>query len=201
MTVDTPEMEDIVDFVTENEISMHVLLAHQNPYRSKEQQKGLVHWSCQIFNDKKQYIIIYFSKGAGIRRWSQPQTGIGDTIPLHVPHDKIGKSYDGPMPPFENDQDKKTFNLCSQVEPPFLIEVLDILARDIWIVEQTGSFDNWAKTMKTSSDSRSARTAFDIVCSQRVELSTLLGEHEFHRLLYEIDRIKPDKPAEIEQTE
>lgn len=194
---DTPEIENIVDFINENEISMHVLLAHQNPYRSKEKQNGLVHWSCQILNEKKQYIVIYFSKGAGIRRWSQLQTGIRDTIPIHVPHDKIGKPYDGPMPPFENDQDQKTFNLCSQVEPPFLIEVLDVLAKDIWLIEQTGSFDNWAKAMKISSDSRFARAAYDIICNQRAELSALLGEGEFHRLLYEIDRIQP---AEIVQT-
>lgn len=204
---DAPEMEDIVDFIDENKLSMHGLLIHENPYRSKDQQQGAVHWSCKLINAKNQFIIVYFSKGAAIRRWCQPpETGLGVTIPLHVPHDKINASYDGPMPPFENKEDEKKFNLCSQVEPPFLIEVLDILAKDIWLVEQTGHFETWARSLKVSPDSRNARGVFDIVCQQRLELQALLQEEAYHRLLYEIDRINPfifetdedDSEAEIE---
>lgn len=187
---DVPEMEDIVDFIDENEITMHVLLAHENPYRAKEQQAGVIHWSCKLVRDN-QFVIIYFSKGADIRRWClPPQTG-ADTIPLHVPHDKINGPYDGPMPPFENDYDQRIYNVCSQVEPPFLIEVLDILAKDTWLVEQAGTFERWAQILEVSSDSRAARRTFDIVCQQRSELSALLGQESYHRLLYEIDRINP----------
>lgn len=194
------EMEDITDFINEVGISMHVLLAHENPYRSKENQAGLIHWSCRITHDCR-FVIIYFSKGIGIRRWTQPpQTGLGDTIPLHVPHDKIDEPYDGPLPPLETEQDKRTFALCSQPEPPFLIEVLDVLARDIWLVEQAGTFDKWAALMETSSDSRTARGAFDIVCQQRIEMLALLGEGPYHKLLYEIDRL-PRPEIEPDPTE
>ncbi len=200
---EAPEMEDIVDFINENEVTMHVLLAHENPYRSKGQQAGAVHWSCKLISNN-QFVIIYFSKGINIRRWcSPPQTGVADTIPLHVPHDKINGQYDGPTPPFKNDYDRRTYNLCSQVEPPFLIEVLDVLAKDIWLVEQAGTFEKWAQALGTNSDSRAARGAFDIVCQQRSELSALLGQESYHRLLYEIDRINPIKfkDAEIEDDE
>ncbi len=189
---DGPEMEDIVDFINETGISMHVLLAHENPYRAKTQQDGAVHWSCKLINAENRHIIVYFSKGAGIRRWCQPpQPGLNETIPVHVPHGKINEPYDGPMPPFENEQDKRIFRLCSQVEPPFLIEVLDVLAKDIWLIEQAGTFDRWATALKVSPDSRSARGAFDIVCQQRVELRALLGEESFHKLLHEIERVDP----------
>lgn len=197
--VDAPEMEGIVDFISENKITMHVLLAHENPYRSKRDQQGVINWSCKIINFDNNYIIIYFSKGAAIRRWCQPpEIGLGDTIPLHVPHDKINEPYDGPLPPFENEQDKRTFQFCSQVEPPFLIEVLDVLAKDVWLVEQAGSFERWAEALKVSSDSRAARAAFDIVCQQRIELAALLGDDAYHKLLYEIERIPQ---PEIEQPE
>lgn len=193
--VDGPEMEDIVDFINNNKLSMHVLLAHENPYKSKQQQGGAVHWSCKLINAAKQHIIVFFSKGALIRRWCQsPNTGLGDTIPVHVPHDKVNKPYDGPMPPWDDetsDQDKRTFEFCSQIEPPFLIEVLDVLAKDVWLIEQAGVFDNWCSLLKFSQDSRSAKSAFDVVLQQRLELQALLGEDAYHQLLYEIDRINP----------
>jgi len=192
---DALEMEDISDFIIEHEITMHVLLAHENPYRRKETQQ--VHWSCKIINERSQYIIVYFSKGVAIRRWSKPpDTGLGDTLPIHVPHDKVDTPYDGPMPPFENEEDRRTFNFCSKVEPPFLVEVLDVLAKDVCLLEQTGAFDLWAQALKVSSDSRTARGAFDIVCQQRIELLTLLGEEPYHKLLYEIERLKPDEATE-----
>lgn len=195
-----PEMESIVDFINDTGTTMHVLLSHENPYRSKEQQQGLVHWSCKILHENR-FVIVYFSKGAGIRRWTPPpETGLGDTIPLHVPHDKIGESYDGPLPPFETEQDQRIFALCSQPEPPFLIEVLDVLARDIWLVEQTGTFDKWALAIGSTPDSRIARSAFDIICQQRIEMIALLGEGTCHRLLYEIDRL-PKAEIEDEPTE
>jgi len=192
--VASPEMEDIDDFINENEITMHVLLAHENPYRNRGNQQG-INWSCKIINSDNKYIVIYFSKGAAIRQWCQsPEIGFGDTIPLHIPHHKINKRYDGPLPPFENERDKRTFQFCSQVEPPFLAEVLEVLARDICLVEQAGSFERWAEALKTSSDSRAAKTAFDIICQQRIELTALLGEGACHKLLYEIDRVPEIEP-------
>ena len=192
---DGPEMENIVDFINDNKLSMHVLLAHENPYRSKQQQGGAVHWSCKLINAENQHIVIFFSKGVLIRRWCQPPgTGLGDTIPTHVPHDKINEPYDGPTPPWDEEtteQDQRTFNFCSQVEPPFLIEVLDVLAKDVEIVEQTGTFENWCMLLKVSPDSRSARSSYEIVLQQCMELQALLGEEAYHKLIYEIDRIKP----------
>jgi len=202
IVAETPEMESIIDFINENEIKMHVLLAHENPYRNQQQTEGLVHWSCKLINKENQFFVIYFSKGAGIRRWCEPpQTGLGNTIPLHVPHDKINQTYDGPMPPFDTDHDKLTYLHCSQVEPPFLIEVLDVLAKDVWIVEQSGGFNKWAQAMGSNGDSMMARGVFDIVCKQRIQLMGLLGEDAHHKLLYEIERINPIKFAENEETE
>jgi len=200
MTTTIAETENIVDFVNDNDINMHVLLSHENPYRTKQEQQGFAHWSCKIICRDK-FIVIYFSKGAGIRRWIEPHIGISDTIPIHVPHDKVGKPYDGPFPPFENDVDQRTFNSCSQIEPPFLIEVLDILARDIWLIEQSKTFEGWTQALKVNSDSRSARMAFEIVCQQRLELGALLGDGNLHKLLYEIDRLQPDEIEQPKQAE
>lgn len=197
-----PEMEDIVDFINETGITMHVLLAHENPYRSRQQQGGAVHWSCKLINAENQHIIIFFSKGALIRRWCKPpETGLGETIPLHVPHDKINEPYDGPMPPWDDEtteQDKRTFTLCSTVEPPFLIEVLDVLAKDVWIVEQAETFDKWCELLKVSSDSRAARSAYEIVSQHRMELQALLGD-SYYKLVYEIDRLNPIEIADSDE--
>lgn len=196
-----PGMEGIVEFITETGITMHVLLAHENPYRSKYNQQGIINWSCKLINTDNNYVVVYFSKGNAIRRWCEPpQTGLGDTIPLHVPHDEIGEPYDGPMPPWTEEtteQDKRTFNYCSQVEPPFLIEVLDILAKDIALIETTGNFEAWCDELKISADSRTARSAFDIVCQQRIEMQALLGE-EYNRLLYEVERVAKDPVDDAE---
>lgn len=203
VTDDDPEMENIVDFINDNKLEMHILLAHENPYRPKEVQQGSIHWSCKLLNREGQFIIIYFSKGAQVRRWcNPPQTGLAETIPVHVPHDKVGTVYDGPMPPFDDDdQGKRTYILCSQAEPPYLIEVLDILAKDIWLVEQTGGFNKWANVVNSSADSISTRRAFEIICQQRAEVQALLGEEPYHKLLYEINRINPFKFADKEDTD
>lgn len=193
---DGPAMEDIVDFITDNKLEMHILLAHENPYRPKEFQQGSVHWSCKLLNREGQFIVIYFSKGAQVRRWCKPpETNLAETIPVHVPHDKVGTPYDGPMPPFDDDdeQGKRTYVLCSHPEPPYLIEVLDILAKDIWLVERAGGFNNWANIIKSDVDSINARRAFESVCQQRAEVQALLGEEPYHKLLYEIERINPFK--------
>ncbi len=183
-----PEMETIVDFVSDNKIRMYVLLAHQNPTIRRDQQQGMVHWSCKIIKDQ-QHIIVYFSKGVTIRRWCQPPLTIEDTIPLHVPHDKIGESYDGPLPPFDHKQDKQIFNRCSEAEPPFIIEILDVLAKDGWLIEQTGTFERWAEARKTSPDSIRAARSFEAVKQQQADLQALLGKGEYYTLLYEIDRL------------
>lgn len=185
MTAMMPEMEDVSDFINQTEITMHVLLIHENPCRSQDSQQGMVHWSCKIVNEDR-FIVIYFSKGAEIRSWCQPPQ-IGDTIPLHVPRNRIHKPYDGPRPPFETSQEERTFVLCSQPEIPSLNEVLTVLARDICLVEQTGSFDTWAQAMNFQ-DNRTARGIFNIICQQRPDMIALLGEGAYHRLLYEIDR-------------
>lgn len=193
---DGPEMEDIVDFINDNKLQMYVLLAHENPYRPKEVQQGLTHWSCKLLNREGQFIVIYFSKGTQVRRWrNPPQTGLTETIPVHVPHDKVGTPYDGPIPPFDDgdEQNKRTYMLCSQPEPPYLIEVLDVLAKDIWLVEQAGGFNRWANIVNSSVDSISTRRAFEVICQQRAEVQALLGEEPYHKLLYEIDRINPYK--------
>lgn len=196
MTEDGVEdLKDIVDFIEETGLTMHVLLAHTNPYRNKDGQQGLVHWSCKLSNAEDRYIIIYFSKGIGIRRWCQPPEKAG--IPVHVPHDKIDEMYDGPMPPFESEQDRNTFNHCSRIEPPYLVEVLDILAKDTCLVEQTQSFNNWAQALKLNPDSMLARSAFEIICQQRLELRALLGAESYHKLLYEIKRLnRPETTTE-----
>jgi hypothetical protein len=183
-----PEMEDIVDFVQDVGMSMHVLLAHENPYRSGQQQNNAVHWSCKITTEKH-HMVVYFSKGISIRRWIEPRPDETD-IPLNVPPDKVGTQYDGPMPPFTDEDDLRTFNECSTVEPPFLIEVLEVLAKDIWLVEQTGNFTQWAKTLQIQPEP-AVKAAYNVVCQQRTELYALLGEEECHRLLYEIERLNP----------
>lgn len=185
--IDELEMENTDDFIKQTRLTMHVLLIHENPLRNKATQQEMIHWSCKIINAEKKYSVIYFSKGKNVRQWCYPpQTG--HSLPIHVPHNKIGQTYDGPFPPFENDQDKKIYKLCSQVEPPYLTEVLDVLARDICLVEQTGDFERWTQAVKTTPDSLTARTVYEIIVQQRLELIALLEEEAFHRLLYEIDR-------------
>jgi len=184
------EVEDISDFIRENKISMHILQTHENPYRPKQNQGDAAHWSCKIINNiTYKHIVVYFSKGIGIRQWREPpQT---ESLPLHVPRDKIQTRYDGPQPPFENDKDQQTFYLCSELEPPSLPEVLDVLAKDIWLIEQTGTFERWTATLKSTPDSLYARAIYDLVNQQLQELKFLLGEGMFHKLIYEIDRIHP----------
>ena len=145
-------------------------------------------------------MVVYFSKGTGLRVWcSPPQTGLKTHLPLHVPHDKLHKPYDGPKPPFDNGRDELTYYYCSTFEPPYLAEILDVLAKDIWLIEQTGRFETWAKVLQLNADSRAAYDAFEIICQQRMEFMALLGEEPYHRLVYEIERIDPWKFAEIEE--
>lgn len=187
----TPEIESIVDFVNDTETTMHVLAIHENPHwnnnKQRKQQQEMAHWSCRIQNENRG-TVVYFSKGIGIRRWCETLQ-IADTIPVHTPRDKIGQRYDGPMPPFETEQDKRTFLLCSQPEPPFLIELLDLLARDITLLERVGAYDSWASTVGLSPDSRAAKSSFDLICQQRLNLIALFGEGAYHRLIYETDRL------------
>lgn len=196
------EMEDVTDFIASEELQLHALVTHENPYRPKQAQANLVHWSCKISNPKNKFVIVYFSKGTGLRTWCHPpQTGLDVTIPLHVPHGKLYQPYDGPTPPFDNERDELTYRHCSTFEPPYLAEILDVLAKDIWLVEQAGPFEIWANVLQLNHDSIAARKAYDVIYQQRHELMALLGEEPYHRLIYEIERLDPWKFAEIEEPE
>jgi len=179
-----PEMEDLTDFLNQENIRMNVLLAHENPYRPGDTGPAL-HWSCQIINNENEWIVVYFSKGLGLRLWKEPPQGLAG-LPLHVPKDKIGKRYDGPLPPFEDDKDRETFEYCSVAEPPNLKEVMLCLAVDMRNLEQAGTFEKWAQLMKME-DSPMLRQTFNILANQRRSLQQLFGEGEYHRFLYETD--------------
>lgn len=184
----TPELENLDDFLKETKLQMHVLLAHENPYRAKIGQEGSLHYSCKLINDKNEAIVIYFSKGLGIRLWKEPTEGLlSEGVPHHVPQGKVGQLYDGPQPPFENERDKEIWARCSAPQLPYLKEVFLCLANDIRNVELTGSFERWAKLMQTTPDSRIARDTFDLILRQRADLRRLLGEEAYHRLLYETE--------------
>ncbi len=185
---DDLEMEDLDDFLKEEKLQMHVLLAHENPYRSRVGQAESLHWSCKLINNNRQWITIYFSKGLEIRVWNEPPQGlIAEGLPHHVPKEKIGKRYDGPMPPFENERDKETFERCSSPEAPYLKEVMLCIAIDLKNIELAGSFERWATAMKSSPDSILAKGSFETILKQRSQMQQLLGEEVYHRLLYEIE--------------
>jgi hypothetical protein len=180
--------ETLDDFLKEEKLQLHVLIAHENPYRPRQSQDRVLNWSCKLTNAKGQWIVVYFSKGIGIRVWKEPPQGIlSEGTPHHIPKDKIGKPYDGPMPPFENEKDKETFERCSVPEAPTLKEVTRCLAIDLKNVEIAGGFEKWAIAMESTPDSITARSAFDTIVKQRGEMMQLLGEEAYHKYLYEIE--------------
>lgn len=192
------QMESVVDFVKTADIKMHVLAAHENPHRTIQEQNSAFHYSCKLINSEDNWFVVYFSKGFGLRTWVQPPEGFATAgSPSHVPHGKINTRYDGPMPPWDQDDeitplaDKVMFEHCSAAEPPFLAEVLNCLANDCRVLEQTqGNFTAWCQRMEVSNDSRYAKEAWDAIAKQRQQLAALLGESEFHRLINETEPLK-----------
>jgi len=187
-----PQLENVTDFCKTTDIKMHVLPAHENPYRSMQEQNLAFHYSCKLTNTEGNWFVVYFSKGLGLRTWVQPPEGFVITgSPAHVPHGQIGQRYDGPMPPWNDETpqaDKDTFEHCSKPEAPFIEEVINCLANDCRGIEQSqGNFSAWCKTMRISDDSRTAKNAWDAVIKQRQQLAALLGEGEYHRLIYETE--------------
>jgi hypothetical protein len=182
------EVETVADFLESEEIKMNVLPAHENPYRVVKQNNLDFHYSCQLINNENQWFVVYFSKGFLIRTWKQPNNELS---PVHVPMDKIGTDYDGPMPPFDENTTQAeldTFNYCSKPTPPTMVEVMNCLANDCRTIENTqGEFKTWAKVMEVEEDSDYAKSIWSIVCKQRQQLIALFGEGGYHRLIHETE--------------
>jgi hypothetical protein len=192
--------ETIDDFIKTSGLECYVLPAHENPHRMAADQNSAYHYSCKLVNRDEQWFVVYFSKGPGIRLWKQaPEMFEAGGKPIHVPKEKVGTQYDGPMPPWtedSTDRDKEIFQTCSIPEAPHLPEILTCLANDCATIEQMGSFEAWCRKVKASPDSRFAKKTWDDVCLQRQQLQTLIGPEQYHRLLYEIEReISPPKPV------
>ncbi len=184
------EMETVFDFIEAKTLELDVLPIHTNPLRSMTNQQGL-HYSCRITNKKAQsWIAVYFTKGEGLRIWKQPSEQWLSKV--HVPLDKIGMPYDGPLPPWTDEteqSDRQSFELCSIPEPPLLSEILDVLAIDCFQAEQYPLYEVWAVSLKGNPDSIMLREAWNAVNRQQRELRALFGEADYFQLLYEIDRL------------
>ncbi len=190
--IEEPEMENVADYLESADIRIHVLQTHENPHRNTPEQNTTFHYSCKLINDEDKYFIIYFSKGLGLRTWTHPPDSFVSTgCPLHVPLDKVGTPYDGPMPPWEEETPRKdieTFEHCSKPTLPSLREVITCLAVDCFTIEQSqGDFLNWCKMLQISDDSRNAKMTWEIVAKQRQQLFALLGEGSYHRLIFETE--------------
>ena len=196
MTPEIAELENVADFVKTAGIKLHVLPAHENPFRTVvKDQDSAFHYSCKLINEQEDWFVVYFSKGFGLRTWIQPpEEFIAASSPLHVPLGKIGKQYDGPMPPFNENTPKvdiETFRKCGKPTLPTLEEILNCLANDCRTIEQSQvNFTAWCKLLDTTDDSRFAKTTWDMVIKQRQQLFTLLGEGSVHRLIHETEPLK-----------
>jgi hypothetical protein len=77
----------------------------------------------------------------------------------------------------------------SGAEPPDVRDVLDMLAAEAGIVEESGSFEAWANQLGFDVDSRSAERAYQASCRLAQELRGLLGERAYERLVHSSARL------------
>ena len=73
--------------------------------------------------------------------------------------------------------------------PPDLVDVLDILAAEAAVVEDSGDFEGWAAQMGYSPDSRRAERTYRAELRNSKLLRGLLGEDGYRRLLWETMRL------------
>lgn len=73
--------------------------------------------------------------------------------------------------------------------PPEIVEVLDALAAEAAVAEETGGYEAWAAQMGYDPDSREARRAYRAELRRGRLLRALLGDDAYRRLLWETDRL------------
>lgn len=71
---------------------------------------------------------------------------------------------------------------------PSLAEVLDCLASDASMVENSRDFTDFCNELGYDPDSRKAKRTYDTIIRQSFELRELLGEAQYKRLLWKIER-------------
>ncbi len=74
-------------------------------------------------------------------------------------------------------------------EEPQLDEVLDCLASDAASIQDGASFEDWAADLGYDTDSRKAERTYQAVKDQAEKLRALLGDDNYERLLWEIERL------------
>jgi len=72
---------------------------------------------------------------------------------------------------------------------PTVVEVLDCLASDAATYENAEDFENWARELGYSPDSRQAEKTYAIVRKQAEQLSRLLGTEAYKTLLWDTERL------------
>ena len=173
----------ITEFIAENELRLDILPAHENPYLMAADQTNAVHWSCQFINKDERSVVVFFSKGPGLRVWTDSEISGEPPVPIS----KVGTTYDGPMPPFESEREKEVFLKQSTPETPRFSEILTCLITDIRKATEALGYDDWCRLFKWSMDSCHARKCYDGVLEQEMKLRTLLGVDAYEYLMHNVE--------------
>jgi hypothetical protein len=79
--------------------------------------------------------------------------------------------------------------MASDNGPPEVADVVDAVAAEAAVLEETGSFEEWALQMGFDSDSRHGERVYRTVRRQARLLRALLGDEAYRTLLWETERL------------
>jgi hypothetical protein len=79
--------------------------------------------------------------------------------------------------------------MASDNGPPEVADVIDAVAAEAAVVEETGSYEDWALQMGFDPDSRRGERIYRTERLQAKLLRALLGNSGYRRLLWEIERL------------
>ncbi|HWF73329.1 MAG TPA: hypothetical protein VG186_08290 [Solirubrobacteraceae bacterium] len=79
--------------------------------------------------------------------------------------------------------------MASDNGPPEVADVLDAVAAEAAVVDDTGSYEEWAQQMGFDADSRRGERIYHSERRQAKALRALLGEEAYRELLWETERL------------
>jgi hypothetical protein len=165
----------IAEFIKNRGLSMTFTPAPENPHMADDanERVKMNHWACML-EASGQQMVVYFSKGDGLRVWKATSRTIGGRV----------KGTRAAMPL------KRTvaWEQDTMPEPPSLIEVLDCLAMDANGIENASSFEDWCGEYGYDTDSRKAEKTYRICARQVEKLRAMLGREAYEELLYGVER-------------
>ncbi len=186
---DNDEGPDIDKFIKKHSLRLECVRTLPNP----DYGKGATSFDCRLYNDKGELRTPYHMGAAHLENWIKEHC-------RPSPHGIVSVTFHNEPP---RDFSKEWRKLARKLDyahcmhyamekfghkfKPDIRDVLNCLARDCACVENSQSFDDFARDLGYDQDSIKAETIYRTIRDQARAIERMLGRSEYQKFCFELD--------------